>query len=181
MEDGSEVTEHQFTSDGQHDNSEEFTNDIKGCLTQIFGEPMGTDEHQIQDRDTKYQGDAKACYTILSRNGQKGGKRPGSGIHREGQRNDRTIRTNLPLELIILEDRDIQNHLQGHEENNKSSGNCEMLNLHAENLQDPLSEEEEGHQNQEAGDTNLMRIDLKSLFLYRDGNRNVTKWVNNRD
>ena len=60
VEDGSEVTEHQFASDRQYDNSKELTNYIEGCLAQVFGEPVGTDEHQIQNRDTKYQGDAKA-------------------------------------------------------------------------------------------------------------------------
>ena len=106
-EDGCQGSENQFTGDSKHDDSEELTDDLQGCLSQVFRQPVGTDQHQIQYHDTQQERDTEAGNRILRRDGQKRREGARTRVHRESQRYDRA-RT---VQVRILENGDIQNHL----------------------------------------------------------------------
>ncbi len=178
LKDRRQVTEHQLTSDRQHDDAEELTDDIERRRTQIFGQPVRADQHQVQHQHTEQQRDTEARDAILRRDGQQRRESTRTRIHREGQRNNRTRATQFALQLIVLEDRDVQNHLQRHQEDDESAGDGEVLDLHAEELQDPFAQEQERHQDDHTRDTYATGMNLNALLLHRDSNGDISERVN---
>ena len=157
LKDRRQVAKHQLTSDRQHDDAEELTDDIERRRTQIFGQPVRANQHQIQYHHTEQQRDTEIADAVLRRDGQQRRECTRTRIHREGQRNNRTRTTQFAFQLIVLEDRDVQNHLQRHEEDDESSGDSEVLDLHAEEF---------------------TGMNLNALLLHRDGDGDVAERVN---
>ena len=178
LKDRRQVAEHQLTSDRQHDDAEELTDDIERRRTQVFGQPVRADQHQIQYHHTEQQRDTEIADAVLRRDGQQRRECTRTRIHREGQRNNRTRTTQFAFQLIVLEDRDVQNHLQRHQEDDESSGDGEVLYLHAEELQDPFAQEQERHQDDHTRDTYATGMNLNALLLHRDGDGDVAERVN---
>ena len=172
-----QVSEHQFARDRQDDDAEEFPDDIERHITQILGQPVGTYQDEVEGNDTKRKGDTEAGDTILGGNSQQGSKRARARIHRESERNDRTRGSGLALQLVVLEDHDVQDHLQRHEEDNKSTRDSEILYSDAEELEDPFAEEEESQQDKETDHANLQGIDLSATLLHSNRNRNITERI----
>lgn len=181
MEDDGEIAEHELAGNRQDDDSEELTDDIQRRLTQIFGKPVGSDKHQIKHQHTEEQGDTQTRHAILRRDSQQCREGTRTGVHGERQRHDRTAGTDLALQFVVLEDRDIQHHLQRHKEDDKSSGDREMLDLDAEKLQDPFAQKEERQKNHQTRDTHFLRMDLDPLLLHRDRNRDIPEGIDDRD
>ena len=172
------IAEHEFAGNGEDDDAEELTDDIERRRTQVSRETVGTDEHEIERDDTEDERDAEAGYGVLRRDSEQGGERTRTRVHREGERHNRTAGTHLALELVILENRNIEDHLQRHEEYHKSAGDSEILDLHAEEFQNPFAQEEERQQNNQTGDTHLVRMDLNPLLLHRYRDRDIAERIN---
>ena len=169
-----EVAEHQLAGNGEHDDAEELTDDIQSGLAQILCEPIRSDQYQIEGHDTQDQGDTETGDAILRRDRQQGRERTRTGIHRESQRYDRALALQ---QIAILEDRDIQNHLQRHEEDHKPAGNSKILNLHAEELEDPFAQEKESHEDNETRQADTPRHHPDTLLLHRYRNGDISKRI----
>jgi len=180
LKDRRQVAEHQLTCNRQHDDAEELTDDIERRRTQVFGQPVRADQHQIQYQHTEQQRDTETRDAILRRDGQQRRESTRTCIHREGQRNNRTRTTQFAFQLVVLEDRDVQNHLQRHQEDDESSGDSEVLYLHAEEFQDPFAQEQERHQDDHTRDTHATGMNLNALLLHRDGDGDVAERVDDR-
>ncbi len=174
LEYSGEVAEHQLAGNGEHDDAEELTDDVQRCLSQVFGKPVRTDKHQIKGHDTQDQGDTETGDAILRRDRQQGRERTRTGIHRESQGYDRALALQ---QIAILEDRDIQNHLQRHEEDHKPAGNSEILYLHAEELEDPFAQEKECHENNQTRQADTPGHNPNSLLLHRNRHRDISKRI----
>lgn len=141
-EDGSQVAEHQFARDGEYDDAEELAGDVECGLSHVFAEPVGSDKDEIQQYDAEEQCDAEVAGRIFGRDGEQCGERTRSGVHRECQRYD----TAFAFEVVVLEDDDIENHLQRHKENDETTGDGEVFDLHTEEFQHPFTQDEEHHE-----------------------------------
>ena len=177
LEDRCKISEHQLAGDGKDDDAEELTDDIQRRGAEVLRQPVRADQHQVEHQHTKQQSDAEVAGGILRRDRQQRRESTRARVHRESQRHDSTAGTDLALELVVLEDRDIQHHLQRHQEDHKTSGDSEILNLHAEELEHPFAQKEEGHQDDQTGDTDLAGMDPDTPFLHRDGDRNITERI----
>lgn len=175
------IAEHELAGDGEDDDAEELTDDIERRGTQVSRETVGTDEHEIERDDTEGERDAEAGYGVLRRDGEQGGERTRTRVHREGERHNRTAGPDFALELVILENRNIEDHLQRHEEYHKSAGDSEILDLHAEELEYPFAREKERDKNHKTGEAHAPRADTDTLVLHRYRNGYIAERIDDRN
>lgn len=174
-EDDRQVAEYQFATDGQHDDAEELAGDVERRLAHIAAQPVGSQQDGIENDGIEQQGDKQVEGVVLGRDGEQGGKSAGAGIHGECQRDD----TALARKVVVLEDSDIQNHLEGHEEDHKATGDSEVLDLNAKQLEDELAGKKESDQDAESSETNAVGMDAHASFFHIQSDRHIAKWVDN--
>ena len=176
LEYGCQVAEHQLAGDSKDDDAEELADDIERGLPEVLGEPVRADEYHVQGSNTKGERHAETRHAVLCRDRQQSRERTRTCVHRERERYDRTI----PIQ-IGLEDRDVQNHLQRHEEDDESTGDSEILDLHAEELEYPFAEEKERKQDHKTRQADTPRADLDALLLHGYRHGDITEGVDNGD
>ena len=106
--------------------------------------------------------------------GKQRGERTGTGNEREHNGNE----CRLLDGTLVLENFNVENHLQTHQEDDKTAGNGERLNIYVEKPQQDVAGIEESNQQHQRNDRGFPSVDGTTLLLEIDENRSGAQHIN---
>ena len=163
--------------DRQKDDAEKFPDDIDSSFAE---EPLDTGRHtdnEINPNHIQDQGDHDIDAGILRTQGQQRRKRPRARQQREDERNE----SRLFDRSLILENLDIEDHLQRKQENDERTGYGKRFDVHVEKPQETVACIKETDHQEKRDDRRFHRIHILPVFLQIDDDRNGTDNVDHRE
>jgi hypothetical protein len=163
-----DVVGEEFDGDGQQDDAEELAQHEDHLVAQPALDSLQQDEHHIVDDDVQQEAEHDVDGGVLGAEREEGGDGAGAGDEGEGHGDD----AGAGAGALVLDELAPHDHLQGQEKEHEGSGHGEGGDVDAEEVEQRLAHEEEGHEESQGHARGLQGLDVFAAVLHADEDGN---------